>query len=295
MNANDDNDDDESYEQVLKRHETEMEKFELEMKRLNHNENRGRKLRQQIEERHYSELLPYKLDSLLLLEEEEELQKQQKQQKTNVSSTLSTEQQRKKNKNKKRQEAKKKKEQNMRQQVADELKRDGGLTDRQRELIAITQQLTPMKLRIHEVESDGHCLYRAVCHQVKQVDQQSNLDYLKLRKQVASYMRQHIDDFLPFMETENGDLMDDVQYENYCKKIESSSEWGGQLELKAITHILQKPIKIYQSTQPIVMGEEFLQEQQENEQALTVSFHRSYYSLGEHYNSIIPATEDDDE
>ena len=60
-------------------------------------------------------------------------------------------------------------------------------------------------------------------------------------------------------------------------------EWGSQVELKAIVSVFKFQIKIFTSdSQPIIMGDEY----KENG-TLNLSFHRKFYSLGEHYNSVI--------
>ena len=77
---------------------------------------------------------------------------------------------------------------------------------------------------------------------------------------------------------------------NYCQllptKVEKTAEWGGQLELRALCHVLQTPIVVYSSTQkPVTMdGAGFTQGK-----ALKLTYHEHYYTLGEHYNSVEPA------
>jgi OTU domain-containing protein 6 len=177
-----------------------------------------------------------------------------------------------------------KKAEMMRKQVEEELREDGGMTERQRELQLILNQLAPLELTLYEIQADGHCLYRAISHQMQFHNNEWNeFDYMKLRQLAAKYMREHKEDFIYFIDTENGDVMDDARYEEYCKKVENSSEWGGQVELRAIANALQRPIRIFQNGQLIVMGEEFSKE----DNMLSISYHRNYYSLGEHYNSVI--------
>lgn len=45
-------------------------------------------------------------------------------------------------------------------------------------------------------------------------------------------MRNHQDDFLPFLcHTDTGDPYTTDEFQEYCNKLETSAEWGGQLEV----------------------------------------------------------------
>jgi len=65
------------------------------------------------------------------------------------------------------------------------------------------------------------------------------------------------------------------------------AEWGGHLELQAISKALGVCIEVYSADQesprkPLKIGEE-------NEGApLRISYHLHAYGLGEHYNSVRP-------
>jgi OTU domain-containing protein 6 len=50
-------------------------------------------------------------------------------------------------------------------------------------------------------------------------------------------------------------------------------------------HAYQKPIRVFAAEQPVyTMGEE----EYAGEAPLLLSYHRQFYALGEHYNSIVP-------
>ncbi|KAL6213970.1 hypothetical protein ACLB2K_013408 [Fragaria x ananassa] len=81
--------------------------------------------------------------------------------------------------------------------------------------------------------------------------------YQELREMVAAYMRKHAPDFLPFFLSDNqvdGDSNESLaeRFENYCKEVESTAAWGGQLELGALSHCLKKPIMVYSGSFPDV-------------------------------------------
>ncbi|CAE7909602.1 otud6b, partial [Symbiodinium sp. KB8] len=85
-------------------------------------------------------------------------------------------------------------------------------------------------------------------------------------------------------------------FERYCDRVQSTAEWGGQPEIRALTEVLKRPVEIYRAAEkkPMVMtgGAEG------GSEPLRVSYHLKYYALGEHYNSVVPmgdAAEEEDE
>ena len=97
----------------------------------------------------------------------------------------------------------------------------------------------------------------------------------------------------------------DENFDLYCRKMEDSSgvEWGGQLEIRAISDVLHIPVYIYDANAPVLkMGEEYLLTNNSDsnrsdgnssdssdiaKRVINLTFHRHYYSLGEHYNSAV--------
>lgn len=158
------------------------------------------------------------------------------------------------------------------------------------ELQAVLEKLQKSKLRIFPIPSDGDCLYKAVAHQLESTRQKS-LSVDELRKNVAEYIREHKDVFLPFMSNpETCDMLTEAEFEDYCNKITSTKVWGGQLEIKALSNSLKCPINVVQATGPdsIQQGDEF------PGPPLVISYHRHMYSLGEHYNSTCPGDIEND-
>lgn len=81
------------------------------------------------------------------------------------------------------------------------------------------------------------------------------------------------------------------EFEDYCRLVEDATgaEWGGHLEASALSACLEMPIWVYEVDKPIVkMGEEF---ESSVCRPLRVTYHRHYYSLGEHYNSVMDVTD----
>ena len=60
----------------------------------------------------------------------------------------------------------------------------------------------------------------------------------QLRQQTASELRANTAQYLPFLS------LSPQQFEVYCNKMASTSEWGGQVELLALTNVLRRPIEV---------------------------------------------------
>ncbi|XP_050797178.1 deubiquitinase OTUD6B isoform X3 [Gopherus flavomarginatus] len=144
----------------------------------------------------------------------------------------------------------------------------------------LAQILAARQLEIKQIPSDGHCMYRAIEDQLK--NQQNSWTVATLRSQTAEYMQSHVDDFLPFLTNPNtGDMYSRGEFEKYCDDIVNTAAWGGQLELRALSHILQKPIEVVQmDSPPIIVGGEY------SSKPLILVYMRHAYGLGEHYNSV---------
>ncbi|KAI4301357.1 hypothetical protein L6164_034644 [Bauhinia variegata] len=171
------------------------------------------------------------------------------------------------------------------------------VSDRMIENEKLEKKLKPLGLTVNEIKPDGHCLYRAVEDQLVLLSGgTSPYTYQELREMTAAYMREHASDFLPFFLSENlvdGDSDEslDHKFENYCKEVESTAIWGGQLELGALTHCLKKHIMIFSGSFPDVeMGKEYKTDNgtDKSNSSIMLSYHRHAFGLGEHYNSVVP-------
>ena len=151
------------------------------------------------------------------------------------------------------------------------------------EMQAIEEQLRPKNLMVHPIPADGHCLYNAVAHQMTTCQIASSIptSVAGLRNATADYLLKHEEEYIPFVEEIDGDR---AAFKRYCERLRTTAVWGGQVELKALADILDAGIEVYAANMPIVqMGK-----CDGTSSVLRVSFHREYYSLGEHYNSVIP-------
>ncbi|KAK8776556.1 hypothetical protein V5799_030099 [Amblyomma americanum] len=149
----------------------------------------------------------------------------------------------------------------------------------ERELYEI---LAKLGLAVYEVPSDGNCMYKAMEHQLGLFGVMKSMS--ELRQETANYMLSHAEEFLPFLTSKkSGDMMTTEEYEEYCAEVSSTTTWGGQLELKALSHACKVPITVVQAYGPsIEIGTEY------NCKPMLLSYHRCLYEMGEHYNSLVP-------
>lgn len=170
------------------------------------------------------------------------------------------------------------------------------ISDRMVENEKLERKLKPLGLTVCEIKPDGHCLYRALENQLGHLSGgKSPYTFQELRQLAAAYMREHTSDFLPFCLSENlieGDSDESIaqRFENYCKEVESTAIWGGQLELGALTHCLKKHIVIFSGSFPDVeMGKEYkpVHGIGSSSSSIMLSYHKHAFGLGEHYNSVV--------
>jgi OTU domain-containing protein 6 len=188
------------------------------------------------------------------------------------------------------------------------------------------------KLRVREMVSDGHCLYRAVADQVQRhhLSRDLPLDdnahpFMAMRQLAAAYIDKHRSEFEPFMlvEDANGKPVEltEETWRKYLKDLvdEELAVWGGHQEAVALSKALQRCIVIWSADGRMEVGEEFQSTAAAADAAaraaspvkndptasplspspdplpLQISFHQHYYGLGAHYNSVVIDEEADEQ
>lgn len=134
--------------------------------------------------------------------------------------------------------------------------------EREEETEAINRQVASLNRHVKYVAADGNCMYHSIAQQLALEDSKmkSPIAYRVIRKKAADSLREHRDEFAFFLD-------EGVDFDEYCRKVETSNgldgkerwwvEWGGQLELRALSLSLQRPIRIYSADAPvIIMGED---------------------------------------
>ena len=151
----------------------------------------------------------------------------------------------------------------------------------------ILGKVAGLGLSISDIKADGNCLFRSIVHQLGFNEAHAGAldvckDHEALRKAAAQHMRSNAASYAPFLAADN---KRNESFLEYCDRMENTADWGGELELRALSEVLRVPITIHSAgAQPILMGE--------NEQGptLNVSYHKQYYALGMHYNSLVPTS-----
>ena len=152
------------------------------------------------------------------------------------------------------------------------------------ELTKINEKLKLKGLKMKDVVSDGNCMYYALADQLRK-HSLSNKNCEQLREITCNYMLKNPDEFLPYLTNEEGDILDEKKYEEYCLKVRDTLAWGSQVELKALSDALNLMIEVVQGDGPdMVIGKT----NEINKSRLVITFHRHMLSSC-HFNS----TEDD--
>ena len=133
-----------------------------------------------------------------------------------------------------------------------------------------------------EIRADGHCLYSAVADQLEQIgvplgsalDEKPTVAYKTTREAAASYIEQHQDDFVPFVEE---------PLPEYLHRIRDTGEWGGQLELLALANSYDVTINVLQDFGRVEKIEPEAPVEGKN---IWLGYYKHGFGLGEHYNSL---------
>jgi len=162
---------------------------------------------------------------------------------------------------------------------------EGVVDNRKMEMEAIASSLEKKNFKLYSVASDGHCLYRAVDHQLRLFDDSVVYGYQHLRDLAATYIEANLNEFLPYIDND-GDSTE-TSMKAYCSGVRGS-EWGGEVEIRALSQVLRRPITIHnRHGAEIVYGDEFRSLEQS---PIRLVFHRHLMALGGHYNSVLPIT-----
>uniref|UniRef100_A0AAV1UCS7 OTU domain-containing protein n=1 Tax=Peronospora matthiolae TaxID=2874970 RepID=A0AAV1UCS7_9STRA len=97
------------------------------------------------------------------------------------------------------------------------------------------KQLNSIGCKLHEVEADGNCLFRALADQIFGDQTQ----HQQARDEIVEYMEHQREDFEPFME-------DEEKFEKYCERMRSDGTWGGNQELYAAARLFQVYVVVHQ-------------------------------------------------
>lgn len=153
---------------------------------------------------------------------------------------------------------------------------------RAKEQETIAAKLIEKKLKLKDIASNGDCLFAGVVDQLGQISIESSVE--QLRDSTANELLDKPDEYSPFLSNPStGDMLTSDEYKQYCETMRSTNAWGGQIELRALSVVLKRPIQVIQGEGPdITIGEEFSCD------PIILTYHRHLHGLGEHYNSVSP-------
>lgn len=130
----------------------------------------------------------------------------------------------------------------------------------------------------YDITPDGHCLFASIADQLKQrhgVDKTVQ----ELRTEAATHIRADPDTFSPFLFDEETLTMKEI--EPYCKELETTAMWGGDMEILALSKIYDCCISVMFSGRSALKVNE-----QGSKPELKLVYYKHSYGLGEHYNSL---------
>jgi hypothetical protein len=119
---------------------------------------------------------------------------------------------------------------------------------------------------IREVGGDGNCLFRSVSDQMDNTEKNHKL----YREICINYMEKNKDEFAPFIE-------DDETYDKYLERMGEDGEWGGNLEIYALSKALNANFYIYIHKHPMYIVNNF----EKPKKNILMTYHE-----GKHYNSL---------
>ena len=155
---------------------------------------------------------------------------------------------------------------------------------RSQEMTAMQEQFRRLGFREISVRPDGHCMYSAIARLLQQqVDADGNsqfdpggqVPYLAVRAETARFIFDHAADFEAFLEE---------PLTQYTHKIKNTTEWGGQLELQAISKAYRVDIHVLQADGRV---EKITCETEVDYDPIWLTYYRHSFGLGEHYNALV--------
>ncbi|EDK39276.2 hypothetical protein PGUG_03374 [Meyerozyma guilliermondii ATCC 6260] len=162
------------------------------------------------------------------------------------------------------------KEQELRDQALEELKNQPDL--RAEEMAAMDRKIELLGLEVYDIKPDGHCLFASIQHQL-QTRHSIELSISELRQKSAAFIRENPDDFVPFL------MAEDREIHEYTKELESTAMWGSDMEILALSRLLDLSTTVIQADSTVTIHEE-------GTKPIFLGYFRHSYGLGEHYNSL---------
>ena len=120
---------------------------------------------------------------------------------------------------------------------------------------------------IREVGGDGNCLFRSVSEQMEGNEN----NYKEYREKCVNYIKENKDFFAPFIE-------DDETIDQYIDRMSKNKEWGGNLEIHALSKALEVNFYIYKEEDKQMFIVKNFEKPKKN---VSLTYHD-----GKHFNSL---------
>ena len=155
---------------------------------------------------------------------------------------------------------------------------------KKKERVAVNALLEKLGRNEVAIPGDGNCLFSSLLHQLQLVGTPATgvsvSTPMEVRGVIADYMMKHQDDFLPFLDEEEG-----KEFGKYCERLRVAPEhWGTMLEAKAASDVFKVRLVVVTETGLRVIGS--------NEDSEVVgsgdwciTFLERAFALGSHFNS----------
>ncbi|XP_019859968.1 PREDICTED: OTU domain-containing protein 3-like isoform X1 [Amphimedon queenslandica] len=116
---------------------------------------------------------------------------------------------------------------------------------------SLTEQLRVQGLKLKDVPGDGNCLFRSLCDQLSLVESErgrvlGGYSHTRLRQELVQYMREHPDQFEPFMEVDD----DNITFEEYLEDLSKDGTFCGNDIIVAASKHFNCSIMIHQPNAP---------------------------------------------
>nr|XP_054768875.1 OTU domain-containing protein 3-like [Lytechinus pictus] len=147
------------------------------------------------------------------------------------------------------------------------MKKDESYLADDQNFASFATQLQSMGLQLRDIPGDGNCLFRALGDQLEG----HGRNHMVHRLDVVQYMRDHKENFEPFME-------DDVPFERHLSNLAKPGTYAGNDSIVAFARLLKVNVVIHQLNLPVwrIVG---------SEKPSCKELHISYHN-GDHYSSV---------
>jgi len=134
---------------------------------------------------------------------------------------------------------------------------------------SLNTQLGTLGLTLKQIPGDGNCLFRALGDQLHG----NSNDHFLYRTKVVNYMKQHREDFEPFVE-------DDISFDSHLSSLAENGTFAGNDSIVAFARLHDITVVIHQLNKPLwqIHGG---REGRAGEGEVHISYHN-----GDHYNSV---------